>query len=52
MSAKEAMAEVNMVVEGVYSTALPGTGREISGLLPIIEQVYEVIFCGKMYSRQ
>lgn len=48
MSAKEAMAEVNMVVEGVYSTrSALALGEKYQVCLPIIEQVYEVIFCGK-----
>ena len=48
MSAKEAMAEVNMVVEGVYSTrSALALGEKYQVCLPIIEQVYEVIFRGK-----
>ena len=48
MSMKEAMKEVNMVVEGVYAA---GAGRELARrygvTMPIIEQVCEVLFAGK-----
>ena len=48
MSAKEAMAEVNMVVEGVYSAkAAMGLAKRYDVPLPIIEQVNEVLFNGK-----
>ena len=37
-----------MVVEGVYSTrSALALGEKYQVCLPIIEQVYEVIFCGK-----
>ena len=48
LSMKEAMEEVNMVVEGVYAA---GAGRELARrygvTMPIIEQVCEVLFAGK-----
>ncbi len=45
---EEAMAEVKMVVEGVYSakTAM-GLAKKYHVQLPIIEQVNEVLFHGK-----
>ncbi len=44
----EAMAEVKMVVEGVYSAkAAMGLSRKYGVDLPIIEQVNEVLFDGK-----
>ena len=44
----EAMKEVNMVVEGVYSAkAAMGLAEKYSVQLPIIEQVNEVLFNGK-----
>lgn len=44
----EAMAEVKMVVEGVYSAkAAMGLAREYNVQIPIIEQVNEVLFAGK-----
>lgn len=44
----EAMAEVKMVVEGVYSAkAAMGLSRKYGVDLPIIEQVNEVLFNGK-----
>lgn len=45
---EEAMAEVQMVVEGVYSAkAAMGLARKYDVQLPIIEQVNEVLFEGK-----
>lgn len=45
---EEAMAEVNMVVEGVYSAkAAMGLARKYNVQLPIIEQVNAVLFEGK-----
>ena len=45
---KEAMRQVNMVVEGVYSTkAALALGERHRVCLPIIEQVYQVLFCEK-----
>ena len=45
---EEAMKEVNMVVEGVYSAkAAMGLARKYNVQLPIIEQVNEVLFNGK-----
>ncbi len=45
---EEAMKEVNMVVEGVYSTkAAVKLGKKYGVSLPIIEQVNEVLFAGK-----
>ena len=45
---EEAMKEVKMVVEGVYSTrSALALGEKYQVCLPIIEQVYEVIFRGK-----
>ncbi len=45
---EEAMAEVKMVVEGVFSTkAAVALAEKYHVELPIIEQVHEVLFCGK-----
>lgn len=45
---EEAMAEVRMVVEGVYSAkAAMGLAKKYDVELPIIEQVNEVLFYGK-----
>ncbi len=45
---EEAMAEVKMVVEGVYSAkAAMGLAKKYNVELPIIEQVNEVLFNGK-----
>ena len=45
---EEAMAEVKMVVEGVFSTkAAMALAEKYHVELPIIEQVQEVLFCGK-----
>ncbi|MDL2249274.1 glycerol-3-phosphate dehydrogenase (NAD(P)+) [Lachnospiraceae bacterium PF1-21] len=45
---EEAMAEVNMVVEGVYSTkAAVKLGKKYNVSLPIIEEVNKVLFDGK-----
>ena len=45
---EEAMAEVKMVVEGVYSAkASMGLARKYNVQLPIIQQVNEVLFDGK-----
>lgn len=45
---KQAMDEVKMVVEGVYSAkAAVALGRKYQVELPIIEQVNEVLFCDK-----
>ncbi len=45
---EEAMAEVRMVVEGVYSAkAAMGLAEKYNVQLPIIEQVNEVLFHGK-----
>ncbi|MCM1388695.1 MAG: glycerol-3-phosphate dehydrogenase, partial [Bacillus sp. (in: Bacteria)] len=45
---EEAMAEVKMVVEGVYSAkAAMGLSRKYNVQIPIIEQVNEVLFEGK-----
>lgn len=45
---EEAMAEVKMVVEGVFSTkAAMALAEKYHVELPIIEQVHEVLFCGK-----
>lgn len=45
---EEAMAEVKMVVEGVYSAkAAMGLAEKYNVQLPIIEQVNEVLFHGK-----
>lgn len=45
---EEAMAEVKMVVEGVYSAkAAMGLAKKYQVELPIIEQVNEVLFHGK-----
>lgn len=45
---EEAMAEVKMVVEGVYSAkAAMGLAKKYQVELPIIEQVNEVLFNGK-----
>ena len=47
-SMEEAMKEVNMVVEGVYSAkAALGLASRYCVPLPIIEQVNEVLFSGK-----
>jgi len=47
-SMEEAMKEVQMVVEGVYSAkAAMGLAKKYGIQLPIIEQVNEVLFCGK-----
>lgn len=47
-SVEEAMEEVQMVVEGVYSTrAAVELGQKYGVELPIIEQVYQVLFEGK-----
>jgi len=47
-SCEEAMKEVQMVVEGVYSAkAAMGLARKYNVQLPIIEQVNEVLFEGK-----
>lgn len=47
----EAMKEVNMVVEGVYSAkAAMGLAQKFNVQLPIIEQVNEVLFEGKSAS--
>lgn len=44
----EAMREVNMVVEGVYSVkAAVKLARKYETELPIIEQVYKILFEGK-----
>lgn len=44
----EAMAEVKMVVEGVYSAkAAMGLAREYNVQIPIIEEVNEILFAGK-----
>jgi glycerol-3-phosphate dehydrogenase (NAD(P)+) len=49
---EEAMAEVQMVVEGVYSTKAAVKLAEKYGVqLPIIEQVKEVLFDGKPASQ-
>jgi len=48
MSMQEAMDEVKMVVEGVYSTkAAVKLGKEYRVSLPIIDKVNEVLFEGK-----
>ena len=48
MSMQEAMDEVKMVVEGVYSTkAAVKLGKKYGVDLPIIEQVNAVLFEGK-----
>lgn len=45
---EEAMKQVQMVVEGVYSTrSALELGRKYQVDLPIIEQVYQVLFCNK-----
>ena len=45
---QQAMEEVKMVVEGVYSTkAAVALGKKYNISLPIIEQVNEVLFNGK-----
>ena len=45
---KEAMKEVNMVVEGVYSAkAAMALARKYDTELPIIEQVNQILFEGK-----
>lgn len=45
---EEAMDQVQMVVEGVYSTrSALALGEKFHVCLPIIEEVYQVIFCGK-----
>ena len=45
---EEAMAEVKMVVEGVYSAkAAMGLAKKYQVELPIIEQVNKVLFDGK-----
>ena len=45
---EEAMKEVKMVVEGVYSAkAALGLAAKYDVTLPIIEQVNEVLFHGK-----
>ena len=47
-SYEEAMKEVNMVVEGVYSAkAAIGLAEKYQVQIPIIEQVNEVLFHGK-----
>lgn len=47
-SMDEAMKQVNMIVEGVYSTkAAVGLAKKFNVQLPIIEQVNEVLFNGK-----
>lgn len=49
---EEAMAEVKMVVEGVYSAkAALALGKKYNISLPIIEQVNEVLFDGKKPSQ-
>ena len=48
---EEAMAEVNMVVEGVYSAkAAFALSKKHSVSMPIVEQVNEVLFNGKQAS--
>jgi len=48
MSMKEAMAEVKMVVEGVYSAkAAKALAKKYNVAMPIVEQVNEVLFAGK-----
>lgn len=48
MSMQEAMDEVKMVIEGVYSTkAAVKLGKEYGVSLPIIDKVNEVLFEGK-----
>jgi glycerol-3-phosphate dehydrogenase (NAD(P)+) len=45
---EEAMSEVKMVVEGVYSAkAAMGLAKKYNVELPIIEQVNEILFNGK-----
>lgn len=52
MAPKEAMEQVQMVVEGVYSTrSALALGEKYHVCLPIIDQVYQVIFCGKDVKR-
>ena len=47
-SYEDAMKEVKMVVEGVYSAkAAAGLAKKYGVQLPIIEQVNEVLFYGK-----
>ena len=47
-SMEEAMKQVNMVVEGVYSArAAVELGQKYQVELPIIEQVYQILFEGK-----
>ncbi|MCD8023158.1 MAG: glycerol-3-phosphate dehydrogenase, partial [Lachnospiraceae bacterium] len=47
-SMEEAMKEVNMVVEGVYSTkSAVALGKKYGVELPIIEQVNQILFEGK-----
>ncbi|HKM04206.1 MAG TPA: NAD(P)H-dependent glycerol-3-phosphate dehydrogenase [Lachnospiraceae bacterium] len=47
-SMDEAMKEVNMIVEGVYSTkAAVGLAKKYDVQIPIIQQVNEVLFYGK-----
>lgn len=47
-SMDEAMAEVKMVVEGVYSAkAGYALSKKYQVSMPIIEQINEVLFCGK-----
>ncbi len=49
---EEAMAEVNMVVEGVYSAkAAMELARKYNVQLPIIQQVNEILFAGKSADR-
>ena len=47
-SMEDAMKEVNMVVEGVYSAkAAAALAEKYSVDLPIIDQVNQVLFCGQ-----
>ena len=48
---EEAMKEVKMIVEGVYSAkAAYGLGKKYNISMPIVEEVNEILFQGKAAS--
>ncbi len=47
-SAKDAMAEIGQVVEGFYNTKEAYLLAQRQGVeMPIVEQIYQMLFCGK-----
>ncbi|WGE75303.1 NAD(P)H-dependent glycerol-3-phosphate dehydrogenase [Actinobacillus equuli] len=47
-SAEEAMAEIGQVVEGFYNTKEAYLLAQTQGVeMPIVEQIYQMLFCGK-----